>query len=44
MTMGSDGYFHPTSGPQAGKDLTFTISTTSGEPVRAEIEQLFQAT
>ena len=43
MTMGSDGYFHPSSGPQAGKDLTFTISTTSGEPVRSEIEQLFQA-
>jgi peptide/nickel transport system substrate-binding protein len=43
MTMGSDGYFHPSSGPQAGKDLTFTISTTSGEPVRAEIEQLFQS-
>jgi peptide/nickel transport system substrate-binding protein len=43
MTMASDGYFHPSSGPQAGKDLTFTISTTSGEPVRAEIEQLFQS-
>jgi peptide/nickel transport system substrate-binding protein len=43
MTMGSDGYFHPSTGPEAGKDLTFTISTTSGEPVRAEIEQLFQA-
>ena len=43
MTMGSDGYFHPSSGPQAGKDLTFTISTTSGVPVRAEIEQLFQS-
>jgi peptide/nickel transport system substrate-binding protein len=43
MTMGSDGYFHPSSGPQAGKDLTFTISTTSGEPVRSEIEQLFQS-
>jgi peptide/nickel transport system substrate-binding protein len=43
MTMGSDGYYHPASGPQAGKDLTFTISTTSGEPVRAEIEQLFQS-
>jgi peptide/nickel transport system substrate-binding protein len=43
MTMGSDGYFHPSSGPQAGKDLTFSISTTSGEPVRAEIEQLFQS-
>ena len=43
MTMGSDGYFHPSSGPEAGKDLAFTISTTSGEPVRAEIEQLFQS-
>jgi peptide/nickel transport system substrate-binding protein len=43
MTMGSDGYFHPNFGPQAGKDLTLSISTTSGEPVRAEIEQLFQA-
>jgi peptide/nickel transport system substrate-binding protein len=43
MTMGSDGYFHPSSGPEAGKDLTFSISTTSGEPVRAEIEQLFQS-
>jgi peptide/nickel transport system substrate-binding protein len=43
MTMGSDGYFHPNFGPLAGKDLTLSISTTSGEPVRAEIEQLFQA-
>jgi peptide/nickel transport system substrate-binding protein len=43
MTMGSDGYFHPSSGPQAGKDLSFTLSTTSGVPVRAEIEQLFQS-
>jgi peptide/nickel transport system substrate-binding protein len=43
MTMGSDGYFHPNFGPQKGKDLTFSISTTSGVPVRAQIEQLFQA-
>ena len=43
MTMGSDGYFHPSSGPQAGKDLTFNISTTSGVPARAQVEQLFQA-
>jgi peptide/nickel transport system substrate-binding protein len=43
MTMGSDGYMHPNFGPQSGKDLTLTISTTSGEPVRAEIEQLFQS-
>jgi peptide/nickel transport system substrate-binding protein len=43
MTMGSDGYMHPNFGPQSGKDLTLSISTTSGEPVRSEIEQLFQA-
>jgi peptide/nickel transport system substrate-binding protein len=43
MTMGSDGYFHPKTGPEAGQDLSFTISTTSGQPARAEIEQLFQA-
>jgi peptide/nickel transport system substrate-binding protein len=43
MTMGSDGYYHPSSGPLAGKDLSFNISTTSGNSVRAEIEQLFQA-
>ena len=43
FTMGSDGYFQPTFGPQKGKDFTLSISTTSGEPVRAQIEQLFQA-
>jgi peptide/nickel transport system substrate-binding protein len=43
MTMGSDGYFHPNFGPEKGKDLTFNISTTSGVPVRSQIEQLFQA-
>ena len=43
MTMGSDGYFHPNFGPQKGKDLTISISTTSGVPVRSQIEQLFQA-
>ena len=43
MTMGSDGYFHPSSGPQKGQDLTFSISTTSGQPVRAQAEQLFQS-
>ncbi len=43
MTMGSDGYFHPNFGPEAGQDLTLSISTTSGEPVRSEIEQLFQS-
>jgi peptide/nickel transport system substrate-binding protein len=43
MTLGSDGYFHPNFGPEMGKDLSFTISTTSGVPVRSQIEQLFQA-
>jgi peptide/nickel transport system substrate-binding protein len=43
MTMGSDGYFHPNFGPEKGKDFTLSISTTSGVPVRAQIEQLFQA-
>jgi peptide/nickel transport system substrate-binding protein len=43
MTMGSDGYFHPNFGPEKGKDLTLNISTTSGVPVRSQIEQLFQA-
>jgi peptide/nickel transport system substrate-binding protein len=43
MTMGSDGYFHPHSGPQKGQDFTLSISTTSGVDVRSEIEQLFQA-
>jgi peptide/nickel transport system substrate-binding protein len=43
MTLGSDGYFHPSSGPEKGKDLTFNISTTSGVSVRQEIEELFQA-
>ena len=43
MTMGSDGYFHPNFGPETGKDFSLNISTTSGVPVRAEIEQLFQA-
>jgi peptide/nickel transport system substrate-binding protein len=43
MTMGSDGYMHPNFGPLKGKDLTLSISTTSGEPVRQQIEELFQA-
>jgi peptide/nickel transport system substrate-binding protein len=43
MTMGSDGYFHPSFGPEKGKDFSLTLSTTSGVPVRAQIEELFQA-
>jgi peptide/nickel transport system substrate-binding protein len=41
--MGKDGYFHPNYGPEKGKDLSFHISTTTGNPTRAATEQLFQA-
>jgi len=40
---GSDGYFQPNYGPLAGQDLAFTIQTTSGNAVRSQTEQLFQA-
>ncbi len=40
---GSDGYWQPNYGPQKGHDLTFTIQTTSGNPIRSQTEQLFQA-
>ena len=43
FTKGSDGYFRPNYGPQKGQDLTFTIQSTSGNAVRAQTEQLFQA-
>jgi peptide/nickel transport system substrate-binding protein len=39
----SDGYFQPDYGPQNGKDLTFTIQSTSGNSVRSQTEELFQA-
>ena len=40
---GSDGYFQPNYGPQKGQDLTFTIQSTSGNSIRSETEELFQA-
>jgi glutathione transport system substrate-binding protein len=40
---GSDGYWKPDFGPQKGHDLTFTIESTSGNSVRAQTEELFQA-
>jgi peptide/nickel transport system substrate-binding protein len=43
MTMGSDGYFHPSFGPEKGQDFTLSISTTSGVEERLELEELFQA-
>jgi peptide/nickel transport system substrate-binding protein len=39
----SDGYFQPNYGPQKGKDLTFTIQSTSGNSIRSQTEELFQA-
>ena len=32
---GSDGYVQPNFGPQKGKDLTFTIQSTSGNSIRS---------
>ncbi|MBO0744020.1 MAG: ABC transporter family substrate-binding protein [Candidatus Dormibacteraeota bacterium] len=43
MSMASDGYLHPSAGPLAGQDLTFTITSTSNNSVRQQIEELFQA-
>jgi len=43
MTLGSDGYFHPNFGPEKGQDLSLTVSTTSGNETREELEELFQA-
>jgi len=37
-TLGSDGYYQ-----SGGKDLTLTISSTTGNALRASTEQLFQA-
>ena len=39
----SDGYFQPDYGPQKGKDLTFTIQSTSGNSIRSGTEELFRA-
>jgi peptide/nickel transport system substrate-binding protein len=41
--MGSDGYFQPNYGPEKGQDFTLQIQSTTGNSVRAETEQLFQA-
>jgi len=43
FTKASDGYFQPNYGPQKGQDLTFTIQSTSGNSIRSQTEQLFQA-
>ena len=43
FTKGSDGYWQPNYGPEKGQDLTFTIQSTTGNTVRAQTEQLFQA-
>ncbi len=38
-----NGYYQADYGPQKGKPLTFTISSTSGNTIRSQTEQLFQA-
>jgi peptide/nickel transport system substrate-binding protein len=38
-----NGYYEPNYGPQSGSPLTFTIQSTSGNTIRAQTEQLFQA-
>ncbi|HTR70985.1 MAG TPA: ABC transporter family substrate-binding protein [Mycobacteriales bacterium] len=43
FTMGSDGYYQPNYGPEKGKDLSLTITTTTGNPTRSQTEQLFQS-
>ena len=42
MKMGKDGYYHPTYGPEKGKDFTLRISSTTGNPIRSQTEQVFQ--
>jgi peptide/nickel transport system substrate-binding protein len=38
-----NGYYEPNYGPQKGQPLTFTIQSTSGNSIRAQTEELFQA-
>jgi peptide/nickel transport system substrate-binding protein len=40
--IAKDGYFHPNYGPEKGKPLTLTISSTTNNPTRASTEVLFQ--
>jgi peptide/nickel transport system substrate-binding protein len=43
FTMGSDGYYQASYGPEKGGDLTLEISSTTGNALRQETEELFQA-
>ena len=38
-----NGYYQPNYGSQKGQPLTFTIQSTSGNSIRAQTEELFQA-
>jgi len=38
-----NGYYQPNYGPETGQPLTLTISSTTGNALRSETEQLFQA-
>ncbi len=43
FTKGPDGYFRPDYGPEKGQDFTLQVQSTTGDAIRAETEQLFQA-
>jgi peptide/nickel transport system substrate-binding protein len=43
FTMGSGGYFQPNFGPESGQDFTLSLTTTTGNIIRSETQQVFQA-
>ena len=43
FTMGSDGYFQPTFGPESGQDFTLSLTTTTGNVIRSQTQQVFQS-
>ena len=43
FTMGPNGYFQPNFGPQSGQDFTLSLTTTTGNVIRAATQQVFQA-
>ena len=43
FTMGADGYFQPTFGPETGQDFTLSLTTTTGNVIRSATQQVFQS-
>lgn len=43
FTMGSDGYYQPNFGPESGQDFTLRLTTTTGNVIRSETQQVFQS-